>query len=46
MGISYLNESVSLVGLITLFLLFGFFTFYTPKNFLFKDPVTGGYGHR
>lgn len=46
MGISFLNESVSLVCLIILFVLFGFFTFYTPKNFLFKDPVTGEYGHR
>ena len=45
-GISFLGEGVSLGILIGLFILFGIFTFYTPKNFLFKDPVTGQYGHR
>lgn len=43
--ISIINEYVSFLLLISLFLLFSFFTFFPPKVFLFKDPVTNTYGH-
>ncbi len=44
-NISYIGELYSLVSLIFLFLLFGFFTFFPPMMFLFKDPISGRYGH-
>jgi hypothetical protein len=44
-NISYIGELYSLLSLIFLFLLFSFFTFFPPKMFLFKDPISGRYGH-
>lgn len=43
-GISFFNEYVALAGVILLTILFGIFTYFPPKGFLFKDPVTGRYG--
>jgi len=42
--ISIFSELVSLIliGIITL--KFAIFTYFPPKIFLFRDPVTGGYG--
>ena len=38
------NKIIAIIVLIFLLLCFVFFTFYTPKIGLFKDPVTGKYG--
>lgn len=42
---AFLGEWLSLLLLIVVFLGFGIFTFYPPKIFLFRDPVTDKYGH-
>lgn len=41
-----LGETLSFIILSILFLLFFIFTFFPPKIFLFKDPITNTYGHR
>lgn len=38
------NNKIAIIILITLFLSFIIFTFYTPNIGVFKDPVTGNYG--
>ncbi|MCX8094747.1 MAG: DUF6512 family protein [Caldisericia bacterium] len=35
---------ISIILFIIIFSLFSIFTYFPLKNFLFKDPVTGGYG--
>lgn len=35
---------VAILCIVVLAALFGIFTFYPPRMFLFQDPVTGGYG--
>lgn len=44
-GLVIFGEVWSFVIYISLFILFSYFTFYPPKNFLFEDPVSGKYGH-
>lgn len=44
-NILYIGELYSFLCLIFLFILFGIFTFFPPKIFLFKDPVSKEYGH-
>ncbi len=43
-GYALISEPLSLLIVICLLLLFGLFSYYPPKIFLFKDPVTGRYG--
>ena len=43
-SISIFSESVSLFIILLITLKFALFTYFPPKIFLFKDPVTGGYG--
>lgn len=38
------NNKIAIIVLITLFLCFIIFTYFTPQIGLFKDPVTGQYG--
>jgi len=38
------NEVVAGILIYIVVILFGIFTFFPPKFFLFKDPVTGRYG--
>lgn len=42
LGKSYVILSIILF--IVIFTLFSIFTYFPPKNFLFKDPITGGFG--
>ena len=37
-------KTVSAIVIVLLLLVFSLFTYYPPKNFLFLDPVSGGYG--
>lgn len=37
-------KAISIVLIIIIILAFSLLTYYPPKNFLFKDPVSGGYG--
>jgi len=43
--ISLIGETISFTLLVLISFLFGIFTFFPPKIFLFKDPITGKYGH-
>lgn len=45
-GILLIPEWIALVIGCLIIIFFGVFTFYTPKTEIFKDPVTGRYGHR
>lgn len=40
------SEFLSLIFILIVTLKFSIFTYYPPKNFLFRDPVTGRYGDR
>ena len=42
--VSNLTNIISLIGIFLIFIFYFSFTLYPPKNFLFKDPITGGYG--
>ncbi len=44
-GVVILPEIWSLVLALLIVFLFGIFSYYPPRMFLFKDPVTGRYGH-
>jgi len=37
-------QQIGVVFLVLLLLAFGIFTFWTPKIFLFRDPISGGFG--
>jgi len=37
-------KTISAMMTVLLLLAFSLFTYFPPKNFLFKDPVLGGYG--
>ena len=39
-----LPELVSLIVILIIISLFGIFSYYPPKRFIFKDPITGKYG--
>lgn len=39
-----LNETYSLALIILIVIIFGIFTYYPPRIFLFKDPITGKHG--
>ena len=45
-NISLFNELLSLILILIITLKFSIFTYYLPKHFLFKDPVTGRYGDK
>lgn len=45
-GISLFSELLSLIFIFIITLKFCIFTYYPPKIFLFKDPVTGRYGDK
>lgn len=34
----------AIILFLIIFILFSLFTFFPPKNFIFKDPITGSYG--
>lgn len=38
------SDFIALIFVLILVILFGFFSYYPPKHFLFRDPVTGEYG--
>ncbi len=44
--ISIFSESLSLVLILLITLKFSIFTYFPPKHFLFRDPVTGRYGDK
>lgn len=37
-------KNLSIILFLIIFVLFSLFTYFPPKNILFKDPITGGYG--
>lgn len=39
-----LNETYSLAFILLIVIIFGIFTYYPPRIFLFKDPITGKHG--
>ena len=43
-GISIFSESISLILILLIVIKFGIFSYYPPKIFIFRDPVTGRYG--
>ncbi len=45
-GISILSELVSFIFIMIITFKFGILTYFPPKIFLFKDPVTGRYGDK
>lgn len=44
--ISLLSELLSLILILVITLKFSIFTYFPPKHFLFRDPVTGKYGDK
>lgn len=45
-GLILIPEWLALVIGSTIVILFGVFTFHTPRLGIFKDPIRGGYGHK
>ncbi len=43
-GVSMIRESISILLILFVTILFGLFTYFPPRFFLFKDPTTGEYG--
>jgi len=43
-GVSIFSENISLILILLIVIKFGIFSYYPPKIFLFRDPVTGKYG--
>ena len=43
-NIVFLNEQIAFILIVIFTILFGIFTYFPPKIFLFRDPSTGGYG--
>jgi CDP-diglyceride synthetase len=37
-------NKISIILILLMVLIFSLFYFFTPNNFLFKDPITGNYG--
>lgn len=38
------NEVFGIIGIIVIFIMYSLLTYFAPKNFLFKDPITKKYG--
>lgn len=45
-NISILSEFISLILILIITLKFSIFTYFPPKHFLFRDPVTGKFGDK
>jgi hypothetical protein len=42
--ISKNGKMLSIIGLVAIIIFYLTLTYFPPRNFLFKDPITGGYG--
>lgn len=39
-----INDTAGLIGIVFMFILFAVFTYFPPRNFLFKDPIYRKFG--